>query len=87
MQYIPLSKDKFIEYNETNDTSRVLIVSELEEQIAQAQERLSVIPQSPSDEELLAWARLNYPMMDYSTEKQKLESIVADNTAVLTNLK
>jgi hypothetical protein len=61
--------------------------SNLEAQITEAQKRLEAIPATPTDEELLAWARTNYPMMNYSTEKTALEKIIADNTAILEELK
>lgn len=87
MQYIKLNNDKYIEYDPDADTSRVIVVSELETQIAEAQSRLNAIPASVPDAELLAWARTNYPMMNYSTEKTALEKIIADNTAILEELK
>lgn len=66
-----------------SETLQVVQKSLLEEQITKAQARLSEIPAGPTDEELLAWARTNYPQMDYSVEKANLEKIVSDNTARL----
>jgi hypothetical protein len=36
-----------------------------------------------SDEELLAWARANYPMMDYSARRTMLQAIVDNNTLMI----
>ena len=82
---IKLTDDKYVEVDE-NDQARVVVKSELEKQVKQAEDRLKEIPQPPSDEELLAWAKENYPMMNYEVEKQALEKVIADNTAVLEAL-
>lgn len=88
MQYIKLNNDKYIEYDPDADTPRVIVVSELETQIAEAQSRLNAIPAPVPDEELLAWARLNHPQnMNYENEKRALEKTIADNTAILEELK
>lgn len=87
MQYIKLNNDKYIEYDPDADTSRVIVVSELETQIAEAQSRLNAIPAPVPDEELLAWAKLNHPQnMDYSKETETLQSLIAENSAILLQL-
>ena len=88
MQYIKLNNDKYIEYDPDADTSRVIVVSELEAQIAEAQSRLNAIPAPVPDEGLLAWAKLNHPQnMNYENEKQALETLIATNEAILEGIK
>lgn len=87
MQYIKLSSDKFIQYDETNDTSRVIVKSELESQLTEAKARLAEIPPASTDKELLEWAKANYPFMDYSNEKQSLEQIISEGEATLASMK
>lgn len=89
MKYLKVNgNDTYVEYNEIEKTSRVVVKSKLEKQISEAQNRLKAIPESIDDKELLAWARINHPrMMDYSIEKANLEKIIADNTAILEELK
>jgi len=36
--------------------------------------RLKAIPPAPTETELLAWARENWPQMDYSAERAALEA-------------
>ncbi len=79
---------KYVEVDETTDTSRMISKSNLKAQITEAQSRLNAIPAPVPDEELLAWARLNHPQnMNYENEKRALEKTIADNTAILENLK
>jgi len=87
MQKIPIDKTRYILFDEVNNTSKVVIIPEVEKTIQEAQERLAQLPPEPSEEELLAWAKDNYPMMDYSVEKASLEKVIADNTAILEELK
>ena len=83
---LKLTDDKYVEVDE-NDQARVVVKSELEKQVKQAEDRLKEIPQPPSDEELLAWAKANYPQsMDYSKEKEALQSLIASNQAVLSHI-
>lgn len=84
MQKIPIDKTRYILFDETNNTSRVVIVPEVEKTIQKAQERLAQLPPEPSDEELLAWARENYPIMDYAKEKQYLEAQISEAQQLLT---
>lgn len=86
MRYIKVDNDKFIEYNEDNNSTRVIIKSEVERQLAGASKRLSEI-KKVDDKDLLAWARENYPAMDYSREKESLEKIINENNILLNNLK
>lgn len=83
MQKIPIDKTRYILFDETNNTSKVVIIPEVEKTIQEAQERLAQLPPEPSGEELLAWARENYPTMDYSKEKQYLEAQISEAQQLL----
>ena len=87
MQNIPIDKTRYILFDEVNNTSKVVIIPEVEKTIQEAQERLAQLPPEPSEEELLAWARENYPMTDYSREKASLEGIIAENSKLLNEIK
>lgn len=69
--------DVVIDYDAAARKASVVSLSEAEKSLKTAQERLSQIPSGPTDEELLAWARQNYPMMDYSRERTELERVIA----------
>lgn len=79
--------DTYVSFNKETMTSEVIVKSELEKQIEEAKKRLAEIPTIPSDEELLTWAKQNYPIMDYSAEKSSLEKIIGEGEAILANLK
>ena len=55
------------------DKAIVFDVKAVEKEMAFINAELMIIPQTPSDEQLLAWARVNYPMMDYSVKVASLE--------------
>ncbi len=86
MKYIQLDKDRYVVVDDA-DNAKVVVKSELEKKVIEAEARLKEIPQAPTDEELLAWAKDNYPMMNYEVEKQALEKVIADNTAILEEIK
>ena len=83
MQYITLDKERFIEVDLERNTSKVFVKAELEKQLKEAQERLLQIPEKPSDKDLLAWAKENFPTMDYSREKQYLEAQISEAQQLL----
>jgi hypothetical protein len=72
MRYINVEKDLWVEVDEKKRVSRVFDRKELEAELVQTEARLGEIPPTPSDKELLAWAKANYPMMDYGAEKASL---------------
>lgn len=69
MTYIKIDDDRWVKINE-NNTSIVLSKTELEQQRAFSQEQLDGLPDVPSDEELLIWARENHPSIT-DTEKSR----------------
>lgn len=83
MQYITLDKERFIEVDLEKNTSKVFVKAELEKQLKEAQERLTKIPDKPSDEELLEWAIGNYPQMNYSREREYLEAQISEAQKLL----
>lgn len=78
--------DVVIDYDAVARKASVVSLSETEKELKAAQERLSQIPSGPTDEELLAWARENYPMMDYSRERAELERVIAECKSVLSRV-
>jgi len=80
MQYIKLTDDKFIEYNPATDRSRVIVKSDVEKQLQDATEHLS---EMPGDEQLLEWARANYPNR---VGIQRIEQRISELTLLLENL-
>lgn len=81
---LPIDKDKFVVVD--GDRATVYSRSQLEKQKKQAELRLKEIPDTPSDEELLEWARANYPMMDYSRERATLEGVISENSKLLSEI-
>lgn len=84
METLILDRDRFV----TVDGEKAMVYSKkrLLEQIKQAETRLVEIPELPSDEELLEWARANYPMMDYSRERATLEGVISENSKLLSEI-
>jgi hypothetical protein len=85
MRYIKVDNDKFIEYNEDNNSTRVIIKSEVERQLSQVNDRLKEVGEI-TDEALLEWARENYPNIPKVVEKTNLESISLELNNLLGKL-
>lgn len=71
-QYVELEPGKWVKTENTK--AEVLFTSLLQTELSNINERLAEIPADLSDEELLAWAKLNYPAIDYSNERAFLTS-------------
>lgn len=71
-QYVELEPGKWVKTENTK--AEVLFTSLLQIELSNINERLAEIPADLSDEELLAWAKLNYPAMDYSKERDALSA-------------
>ncbi len=72
MNYIQLDDNKWIK---TNGTSVSIIYSKvLQDELVEINKRLMEIPTPLDDSELLAWAKMNYPAMDYSVERTTLDN-------------
>lgn len=55
-----------------NDRATIVDEQELFDNLARIESRLVEIPKPPTDEELLAWARTNFPVMNYDAEVAQL---------------
>lgn len=84
MQKIPIDKTRYICFDEVNNTATVVVIPELQKTIQEAQERLAQLPVEPDEKELLEWAKENFPKMDYSKEKQYLETQISEAQQLLT---
>ena len=67
-------------------TVQVFSAQALEQQQADLQQQLAAIPTGPTDEELLAWARAHYPMMDYSAQTNMLQGQLAQVEGALAGI-
>lgn len=83
MEYKIIDTDKFLEYDTKAMSAKIYSKAELTKEIKEAETRLKEIPAEKTDKELLEWARLNYPEMDYSKEKEALETKIAENKSLL----
>lgn len=60
MKYIKIDADTFVEYDKTERTSTLILKSAIESELALTQAQLSALPPSPSNADLLAWAKANF---------------------------
>lgn len=70
--YVEIEAGKWVRTDGTK--ADVLVLADLQTELSQINARLSQIPADLTDEELLAWAKLNYPAMDYSKERDALSA-------------
>lgn len=82
MIYSRIKAGVWVKYEENAETGTVIYRRKLLERKRAILDRLSELPLYPTDSELLAWARANYPALDTSRElqllNQELESIQTD---------
>lgn len=64
MEYIQIDSDKFIEYDSKKNISNFISKGSIQREIDITAEQLASLPNFPSDEELLVWARANYTNPD-----------------------
>jgi hypothetical protein len=80
--YTVIDADQFIKYDLSTRKSEILSIRELQNELAAVLDDLENLPLPMSDEDLLAWARENYPGMDYETRRTYLNNkrleIIAD---------
>lgn len=76
MKYFKASGDNniWIQYDSDTQQSKTVIKSDIENQIADIEKRLED-KEDVTDEKLLEWAKLNYPMINYTAEEAELESL------------
>lgn len=66
------------------DPVQVVSAQELQAELDSLRVRLEGLPGAPSDEELLTWARANYPYYhDTSAERDFLVARISEITAIL----
>ena len=82
--YLQIESDKWTKVD--GEKAEILHPTELQNELVKINSRLNDIPPSPTDEELLAWAKLNYPGMDYSKEKESLVSRKSQIEVDLSNM-
>lgn len=59
----------FIEYDPLTDRTTALKLDALNTELSFCEAKIAEVPQPPTDDELLAWARENYkPEIDYSEQ-------------------
>ena len=84
MTILPIEKGKYVKVD--GDQAKVFYLKEVEKCLAESTARLKEIPEPISDEELLAWARENYPQVNYEAERQSLEAKVAECKSLLEKI-
>lgn len=71
MKYINLERTVYALYDErTQSVLKTVDTSQLEDEKSHIEEQLTLIPPPPTDEQLLEWARNNYP---YPENREGLE--------------
>lgn len=88
MKYFCVDEEtaKYVEVDETTNQVKVFLRSDLEKQVSDAKARLAVIPEPADDNTLLEWARTHYPQVNYETERQALQALIATNEAILESI-
>lgn len=85
MEYIQIDDDLYIEYDPDKKSSSFLSKSAIINDIDITTEQLNSIPESPSDAELLAWAKENYTNQDVRN-REILQNRLVELTDILNNL-
>jgi hypothetical protein len=86
MNYIKIDENSYIEYDEATQKSLMFNKQKIEEELENLSVRLDEIPKSPSDEELLEWARTNYKYVDYSVETKFINDRIEKIKSLLENI-
>jgi short-subunit dehydrogenase involved in D-alanine esterification of teichoic acids len=68
------------------DRATVHDLKAVQKELTAATARLAEIPDQVTDEELLVWARENYPRVNYGAERQSLEAKVAECKLLLEKI-
>jgi hypothetical protein len=83
MTYIRPSTDTVLEYDDATKRSIYYDRNQAEIRLTEIAAELAEIPLEPDDAKLLAWAKKNYPAMDYSAKRDSLLAQQDKLTAVL----
>ena len=84
--YITPDTDKFVVVDMTDFSSSTYSKTSLTDEVNNLQSELDAIPADPTDEELLAWARDNYPRIDYSVKRNTLQTELNKKTSLLASI-
>lgn len=72
MIYAKIKPGVWVKYEDAAESGTILFKRKLVERRKEINIRLGDLPVSPSNATLLAWARENYPMMNYGPEREAL---------------
>jgi hypothetical protein len=86
MEYIKIGKEKWVEVDEVNDTTRVVVKSAVEKDLALLRDELESLPPVLTDEQLIEWARKNYPYSKEFKDGEYLSSAIKEKEELLTKL-
>lgn len=77
MQYFKIGDDRYIEFNEDNSSTRIVVKSELQSYVLDLEARINQIdPNEPkTDQEWIDFGKSKYPKLDHSAEIIELERI------------
>ena len=76
-QTIDIDKENYIVYDTTIRSCFMRNKIEDEKFLKDYRERLNNMPALPTDEELLNWAKSNYPIINRNVEKEYLEKEIS----------
>lgn len=82
MQYIKIDDDTYIEYTDDNTHSRFISKSSIQNEIEICQQQIQSLPELPSDESLLAWAKITYTN-EKMRNREILQASIDSNQAIL----
>lgn len=86
MQYIKIKDGVYVEFDETNNKSRVIVKSEIEKQVSDLEQQVSELPEI-TDEFLLEWARENYQNSKLAERREQLIVSLSVLKTLLSNLR
>lgn len=85
MKYIKIDDDTFVEYDKVTRESNIIFKSAIESELAVTNAQLSALPATPSNAELLAWAKTNFTD-SYVRAREVLEATVKSLDNKLTKI-
>jgi hypothetical protein len=83
---IKVDRDSFIEVHTDTKSSTWIDKPTIVANLADAKARVSEV-KPPTDKELLAWAKANYPFVDNSVEQVYVKQVIETNEALLEQIK
>lgn len=83
--YIKLDEDKYATISDDLSKSSIISRDSIQKEVDIATQQIADLPESLTDEELLAWARENYTDPN-QRNREVLQKTIDDNTAILSAL-